>query len=113
MHTFCVLIPILNFLFSNVGLHICMIGKLQKCIIAWELRVVGWEVSYGAEFMPNAENAYTIVIQKTMRKVPTDEPVVSNTFKVDELGKILLTVDNPTSKKKKLLYRFKIKSFLD
>jgi hypothetical protein len=85
----------------------------EKCIIAWELRVVGWEVSYGAEFMPNAENAYTIVIQKTIRKVPTDEPVVSNTFKVDELGKILLTVDNPTSKKKKLLYRFKIKSFLD
>ena len=88
-------------------------GKLQKCILTWELRVVGWEVSYGAEFVPNAEGAYTVNIQKATKKAPSDEPVVSHTYKVDELGKILLTVDNPTSKKKKLLYRFKIKSFLD
>ncbi|XP_050243583.1 patellin-3-like [Quercus robur] len=85
----------------------------EKCILTWELRVVGWEVSYGAEFVPNAEGAYTVNIQKATKKAPSDEPVVSHTYKVDELGKILLTVDNPTSKKKKLIYRFKIKSFLD
>ncbi|XP_059460457.1 patellin-3 [Corylus avellana] len=85
----------------------------EKCILVWELRVVGWEVSYSAEFVPNAEDGYTVVIHKARKKTPTDEPVVSNSFKVAELGKILLTVDNPTSKKKNLLYRFKIKSFLD
>ncbi|KAM3689520.1 hypothetical protein ACB098_09G053900 [Castanea mollissima] len=85
----------------------------EKCILTWELRVVGWEVSYGAEFVPNAEGAYTVNIQKAMKKAPSDEPVVTHTYKVDELGKILLTIDNPTSKKKKLIYRFKIKSFLD
>ncbi|KAF5456897.1 hypothetical protein F2P56_026319 [Juglans regia] len=85
----------------------------EKCIIVWELRVVGWEVTYGAEFVPNAEDGYTVVIHKSAKKAPTDEPVVSNSFKVGELGKLLLTVDNPTSKKKKLLYRFNIKSFLD
>jgi hypothetical protein len=89
------------------------LGKLQKCILVWELRVVGWEVSYSAEFVPNAEDGYIVVIHKARKKTPTDEPVVSNSFKVAELGKILLTVDNPTSKKKNLLYRFKIKSFLD
>ncbi|XP_018833619.1 patellin-3 [Juglans regia] len=85
----------------------------EKCSIVWELRVVGWEVSYGAEFVPTAEDRYTVIIQKATKKAPSDEPVVSNSFKVGELGKILLTVDNPTSKKKQLLYRFKIKSFID
>ncbi|TQD93432.1 hypothetical protein C1H46_020951 [Malus baccata] len=80
----------------------------EKCTIVWELRVVGWEVSYGAEFVPNAENGYTIIVQKATKMSPTDEPVVSNSFKVTELGKILLKIDNPTPKKKRLLYRFKV-----
>ncbi|CAN6584368.1 unnamed protein product [Malus baccata var. baccata] len=81
---------------------------IYECTIVWELRVVGWEVSYGAEFVPEAENGYTIIIQKATKMSPTDEPVVSNSFKVGELGKILLKIDNPTSKKKRLLYKFKI-----
>jgi len=89
-----------------IGFSNWTLGELQKCILVWELRVVGWEVNYSAEFVPNAEDG-------ARKKTPTDEPVVSNSFKVGELGKILLTVDNPTSKKKNLLYRFKIKSFLD
>ena len=72
---------------------------------------MGWEVSYGAEFVPNAEGAYTIIIHKSRKMSPTDEPVIHNSFKVGELGKILLTIDNPTSKRKRLLYRFKIKPF--
>ncbi|GLU06716.1 hypothetical protein SLE2022_237180 [Rubroshorea leprosula] len=85
----------------------------EKCILVWEIRVVGWEVSYGAEFVPNAKDSYTIIIQKPTKMAPRDEPVVSHSFKVGDLGKVLLTVDNPTSKKKKLLYRFKVKPFSD
>ncbi|KAL4032134.1 hypothetical protein IC575_005198 [Cucumis melo] len=81
----------------------------EKCIIAWELRVVGWEVSYSAEFVPNNEEAYTVIIQKTRKMAATDEPVISHSFQVFELGKVLFTIDNPTSKKKKLMYRFKVK----
>ncbi|CAK9326085.1 unnamed protein product [Citrullus colocynthis] len=81
----------------------------EKCIIAWELRVVGWEVSYSAEFVPNTEEAYTVIIQKTRKMAATDEPVISRSFQVFELGKVLFTIDNPTSKKKKLIYRFKVK----
>lgn len=80
----------------------------EKCTLVWELRVVGWEVSYCAEYVPNNERGYTVIIQKTRRMLPTDEPVVSSSFNVTELGKILLTVDNPTTKKKKLVYRFKV-----
>ncbi|KAJ0876719.1 putative CRAL-TRIO lipid binding domain, GOLD domain, CRAL/TRIO domain, CRAL/TRIO domain superfamily [Helianthus annuus] len=80
----------------------------EKCLFVWELRVVGWEVSYSAEYVPNNESHYTIIIQKARKMTPTDEPVISHSFKISELGKILLTIDNPTSKKKTLLYRFKV-----
>ncbi|KAM5574826.1 patellin-3 [Rosa sericea] len=80
----------------------------EKCTIVWELRVVGWEVSYSAEFVPDSQDAYTLIIQKATKMAPTDEPVLLHRFKVGELGKILLTIDNPTSKKKRLLYRFKV-----
>lgn len=82
----------------------------EKCTVIWELRVVGWEVNYGAEFVPQAIDGYTILIHKMTKVAPTDEPVVSGSYKIDELGKIVLTVANPTSKKKKLLYRYKVLS---
>lgn len=70
-------------------------------------------MSYGAEFVPDAKDQYTIIIQKPTKMARTDEPVVSTRFKVCDLGKVLLTIDNPTSKKKKFLYRFKIEPFSD
>ncbi|CAN4119678.1 unnamed protein product [Withania somnifera] len=85
----------------------------EKCTIVWELRVLGWDVTYSAEYIPNTDSGYTINIQKPRKMTPADEPVVSSSFKIVELGKILLTVDNPTSKKKKLLYRFKDKPYSD
>ncbi|KAL4560787.1 hypothetical protein LXL04_032941 [Taraxacum kok-saghyz] len=83
----------------------------EKCVFVWELRVVGWEVSYGAEFVPDNEGNYTIIIQKTKKLTQIDEPVISQSFKISEIGRILLTIDNPTSKKKTLLYRFKVTPF--
>lgn len=81
----------------------------QACLLTWEVRVVGWDVSYGAEFVPSAEESYTVIIQKARKVAATEEPVVCNSFKVGEPGKIVITIDNTTSKKKKLLYRFKTK----
>ena len=82
----------------------------QNSTVVWELRVLGWEVSYGVEFTPDAEGGYTVIVQKT-RKVPAnEEPIMKGSFKVSEPGKVVLTVNNPTSKKKKLLCRFKVKS---
>uniref|UniRef100_A0A1J3F978 Patellin-5 n=1 Tax=Noccaea caerulescens TaxID=107243 RepID=A0A1J3F978_NOCCA len=83
----------------------------EKCTIVWEMRVVGWEVLYGAEFVPENKQGYTVIIQKPRKMAAKDEPVVSQSFKVGEVGKILLTVDNPNSAKKMLIYRFKVKPF--
>ncbi|KAL6616467.1 hypothetical protein ACP70R_038737 [Stipagrostis hirtigluma subsp. patula] len=86
------------------------IPATENSTIVWELRVLGWEVSYGAEFTPEAEGGYTVIVQKT-RKVPAnEEPIMKGSFKVGEPGKLVLTINNPASKKKKLLYRSKVKS---
>ncbi|RZR99904.1 hypothetical protein BHM03_00029534 [Ensete ventricosum] len=82
----------------------------QACVLVWELRVLGWEVSYGAEFTPSAEDGYTVIVHKTRKLAAVDEPVIKGSFKTGEPGKVVLSIDNPTSKKKLLLYRYKVKS---
>lgn len=86
---------------------------MQSCLLTWEVRVVGWDVSYGAEFVPSAEESYTVIIQKARKVASSEEPVVCNSFKIGESGKVVLTIDNATSKKKKLLYRLKTKASSD
>ncbi|CAJ2655340.1 unnamed protein product [Trifolium pratense] len=79
----------------------------EKSTLVWEVRVVDWSVNYGAEFVPSAEDGYTVIIQKNRKVAPADETIISNTFKIGEPGKVILTIDNQSSKKKKLLYRSK------
>ncbi|GMI85108.1 hypothetical protein HRI_002180100 [Hibiscus trionum] len=85
----------------------------EKCSLVWELRVVGWDVNYGAEFVPTAEDGYTVIVSKTRKVGPADETVISDSFKTGEAGKIVLTIDNQTTKKKKLVYRSKAKPYSD
>ncbi|KAK2999292.1 hypothetical protein RJ639_024109 [Escallonia herrerae] len=82
----------------------------EACQLVWEARVVGWDVTYGAEFVPTAEDGYTVIVQKSRKMGPAEEPVISNCFKIGEPGKVVLTFDNQSSKKKKLLYRSTTKS---
>jgi hypothetical protein len=79
----------------------------EACTLVWEVRAVGWEVCYGAEFTP--ETGYTVIIQKSRKISASEETVISDSFKPGEPGKVVLTFDNQTSKKKKLLFRSKIK----
>ncbi|KAL2538975.1 patellin-3-like [Forsythia ovata] len=81
----------------------------EACTLVWEVRVVGWDVSYGAEFVPISEGGYTWIIQKSRKIGPADEPIISCSFKIGEPGKVVLTFNNQTSKRKKLLYRSKTK----
>ncbi|XP_075481681.1 patellin-3-like [Primulina tabacum] len=90
--------------------HTIELPITEASTLVWEVRVGGWDVSYGAEFVPSAEEGYTWIVQKLRKIGPTDEQVIGCTFKIGEPGKIVLTFDNQTSKKKKLIYRFKIKS---
>ncbi|KAG7592637.1 CRAL-TRIO lipid binding domain [Arabidopsis thaliana x Arabidopsis arenosa] len=75
--------------------------------LSWELRVLGADVSYGAQFEPSNEASYTVIVSKNRKIGLTDEPVITDSFKASEPGKILITIDNQTNKKKKVLYRSK------
>ncbi|KAJ4849309.1 Patellin-4 [Turnera subulata] len=76
--------------------------------LLWDLTVLGWEVNYKEEFVPNDEASYTIIIRKS-KKMSTAEEPVRNTFRNNEPGKVVLTIQNNSSKKKRVLYRYKSK----
>ncbi|GMY29457.1 patellin-3-like [Fagus crenata] len=105
--------PVSEFTIKPASKHTIEFPFSETGLLVWEVRVVGWEVSYGAEFVPSEEGGYTVIVQKTRKIAPSDETVISNSFKVGERGKVVLTFDNQTSKKKKLLYRSKTKPFSD
>lgn len=71
----------------------------------WDVTIVGGEVSYKEEFVPEDETSYTIIIQKDKKASST----IRNTFKNTEEGKVVLTIKNSSSKKKKAFYRHKVK----
>ncbi|GAB4844765.1 hypothetical protein Ancab_038154 [Ancistrocladus abbreviatus] len=79
----------------------------EPCVLVWELRVVGWDVNYEAQFVPT--KGYTVLVSKPRKMTVADEPLIYDSFKIIEPGKLILTVDSHVAKKKKLLYRSKIK----
>lgn len=89
--------------------HVIELPSTEPCVLVWELRVLGWDVSYSAEFVPTSEEGYTVLVQKTRKFTAADEPFVKNSFKVGEPGKIILSIENASTRKKKLLYRSKTK----
>lgn len=74
--------------------------------MVWDITVVGWEVSYKEEFIPDDEGSYKILLQN-QKKMGV---CVRNSFYISEPGRIVLTIDNGTLKKKRVLYRSKAKA---
>lgn len=73
--------------------------------MVWDLSVVGWDVTYKEEFIPDDEGSYKILLKNQKRMGEN----VRNSFYIREPGKILITIDNGTFKKKRVLYRSKAK----
>ncbi|OIV90517.1 hypothetical protein TanjilG_32394 [Lupinus angustifolius] len=71
--------------------------------ITWDVTVVGWEVSYKEEFIPDDEGSYIVLLQNQNRVGDSTR----NSFYINEPGKIVITVANATFNKKKMFYRFK------
>ncbi|KAL1830840.1 hypothetical protein DCAR_0100789 [Daucus carota subsp. sativus] len=74
----------------------------------WDITVLGWDVKYKEEFIPTEEGSYDIIVQKGKTLSAAEGPV-RNTFRNPEAGKIVLTIENCSSKKKKVFYRHKVK----
>ncbi|KAH7548403.1 hypothetical protein ACOSP7_032120 [Xanthoceras sorbifolium] len=69
-------------------------------------KISGWDLEYSAEFVPNAEGSYTIAVEKPRKMTPSEE-AIHNSYTSREAGKLVLSVDNPSSRRKKVAaYRY-------
>lgn len=74
--------------------------------ITWDIVVGGWDLDYSAEFIPSAQDSYTLAIEKPKRKSPSEE-AIHNSFNAREPGKLVLSVDNTASRIHKVAaYRY-------
>ncbi|KAF8397188.1 hypothetical protein HHK36_016095 [Tetracentron sinense] len=77
--------------------------------ITWDIVVGGWDLDYSAEFVPNAEGSYIISIEKA-RRIASSEEAVHNSFTPIEAGKLVLSVNNTASRRKKVAaYRYMVR----
>ncbi|KAK1256637.1 Patellin-6 [Acorus gramineus] len=77
--------------------------------ITWDIVVGGWDLDYGAEYEPSAEDGYTVTIEKTRRISASEEPV-HNSYTSREPGKMVLSIDNTGSRRRKVAaYRYFIR----
>ncbi|KAH6775882.1 Sec14p-like phosphatidylinositol transfer family protein [Perilla frutescens var. hirtella] len=77
--------------------------------LIWDLTIVGWDVNYKEEFVPSDEASYTMIVKK-QRKISWQQEPIRNCFTNKEAGKLVITIENGMFKKKRVLYRFKIKN---
>lgn len=74
--------------------------------ISWDIVVGGWDLEYSAEFVPSAEGSYIVAVEKP-RKVTPSEEAIHNSFTPGEAGKMVFSVDNSASRRKKVAaYRY-------
>ncbi|KAH9618132.1 hypothetical protein KSS87_005799 [Heliosperma pusillum] len=90
------------------GKHALEFNFAEECDVHWDLRVINWDIIYQAEFVPIVKGRYITVISKPRKLTATDRPIISDSFRVSESGKLVLTVHNTNSKKKKLLARVRV-----
>ncbi|GER29688.1 Sec14p-like phosphatidylinositol transfer family protein [Striga asiatica] len=70
--------------------------------VTWDVTVVGYDVLYKEEFIPDDDCSYRILLQE--KKMGES---IRNSFHVREPGKILMTIINSSYTKKKAFYRYK------
>ncbi|KAJ0111381.1 hypothetical protein Patl1_01774 [Pistacia atlantica] len=91
---------------NSVGIIQIPVHETRVTMI-WDLTVVGWDVSYREEFIPDDEGSYRVLLHEGRER--NREESIRNSFYINEPGKIVITIDNATFKKKRVFYRFKIK----
>lgn len=66
-------------------------------------------MEYSAEYVPIANGSYSIAVEKTRKMGPTEE-AVHNSYTAKEAGKLVLSVDNSVSRKRKVAsYRYLVR----
>ncbi|CAI9784023.1 unnamed protein product [Fraxinus pennsylvanica] len=68
--------------------------------LMWDLTIVGWDVNYKEEIVPTDERSYTVIVKKG-KKITWQEDSLRNSFRNNEPGKVVITVENGIYKKKR------------
>lgn len=94
---------------DNVNNFVIVFCDKAGATITWDLVVGGWDLEYNVEFIPNAQDSYTIAVEKP-RKISPSEEAIHNSFLAREAGKLVLSVDNTASRKRKVAaYRYVVR----
>ncbi|XP_061362105.1 patellin-6-like [Gastrolobium bilobum] len=81
-------------------------GIESGATITWDIVVGGWDLEYSAEYVPIAEGSYIIAVEKP-RQIEASEEAIHNSYTSKEPGKMVLSIDNTASRKKKVAaYRY-------
>lgn len=67
-----------------------------------------WDAIYDAKFVPDTKGNYITHISRPRKLKESDEPVISEGFRLNEPGKLVITIRNTSSKKKLLLTRVQV-----
>ncbi|RRT77963.1 hypothetical protein B296_00017442 [Ensete ventricosum] len=93
-------------LFFN-HLHTRCSSTCRGATITWDMVVGGWDLDYGAEYVPSDAGGYTVVVEKTRRIPATADVPIHHVFTAKEAGKMVLSVDNTKSRRRKVAaYRY-------
>lgn len=76
--------------------------------IVWDVTVVGWDVTYKEEFIPEDEGSYQVLLQDK-EKNGEERQCVRNSYYINEGGMISICIHNHINKCKKVFYRYKTK----
>uniref|UniRef100_A0A7N0T6L8 Patellin-6 n=1 Tax=Kalanchoe fedtschenkoi TaxID=63787 RepID=A0A7N0T6L8_KALFE len=101
--------PASEFILKGGEKLIIEIEGIEACAsVTWEIAVGGWDLEYNTEFTPYAKGSYAVAVEKP-RQVSSDEEAIHNSYTTNESGKLVLTLDNSASKRKKVgAYRYSI-----
>ncbi|GMH02342.1 hypothetical protein Nepgr_004181 [Nepenthes gracilis] len=77
--------------------------------VVWEVMVVGCEVSFKEEFIPDDKGSYRILLGKEdqQKKVMKMGGSVRNSFYIRESGRIMISLRNASFQKKRVFCRYK------
>lgn len=69
--------------------------------ITWDLVIEEWDLKYQSRFIPDARKSHVVAVEKPKKLIATDE-VVHNSYTAKESGKLVLTISNKDSSKRKV-----------
>ncbi|XP_057798095.1 patellin-4-like [Salvia miltiorrhiza] len=75
--------------------------------LTWDITVIGYDVTYREEFVPDDECSYKILLQEKRMGES-----IRNSFYIREPGKIVISILNASYTRKKAFYRYKTRQSL-